>query len=354
MYDHQERTWRHLNFFEHTCYLHASVPRVQTTDGRTVLVSVPWAQPGSSFTLLFEAYAMLFVQQGLSLSAVGRYLKVDSRVIGRIISREVEDALDSQPLEPVTKLGLDETSSRRGHRYLTILTDLDRKKVVGVSLGKDGEAVHKALSAMELRQAKASDVEVVSMDMSVAYIAAVKDLMPKADVVFDRFHIESILHKAVDEVRREEQRHTAQLRKSRYLWLKNNRSLNSNQQDRVHYLSKAFPRIGKAYQLKEQFKEIWNASSFTEGIKTLEAWITLARESMLKPFLEFVKTLENHWYGIREYFQHRVTNGFVENVNLKIQQIKRIARGYANSTNFVNMIYFHLGGLKLSIPTLNS
>jgi len=333
--------------------LHGSVPRITTADDRTALVPVPWAKPGIRFKIIFKTYAMFFVQQGLSLSAVARYLKVDIRVIGRMISREVEGALESQPLESVTKHALDETSSRKGHRWLTILTDLHRKKLVGVSLRKDGEVVRQSLSAMKSRHAKASDVSVVSMDMSVAFIAEVKGLMPKADVVFDRFHIESILHKAEDEVRREEQRNTAQPRKSRYLWLRNNRSLNSDQQDSVHYLSKAFPRIGKAYQLKEQFKEIWNASSFTEGIKTFEAWIVLARESMLNPFLEFIKTLENHWYGIREYFQHRVTNGFAENVNLKIQQIKRIARGYANSANFVNMIYFHLGGLKLSIPNLN-
>jgi len=354
VYDHQERTWRHLNFFEHTCYLHASVPRVQTEDGRTVLVDVPWAKAGSSFTLLFEAFSMLLVAEGMSLSAAGRFVGLDGRIIGRVIQREVEQALEEQDLEQVEQLGLDETSSRKGHSYLTVLTDRDRKKVVGLSVGKDGDAVANALSVMELRGSKASGVRVVTLDMSAAYIAGCRKLVPQADLVFDRFHLEALLNKCVDQVRREDQKQTTQLRNSRYLWLRNHKNLNKTNQERVHYLSRAFPRIGKAHQLKEQFKEVWSANNFSEGIKSLEAWLSIAKESGLKPILQFAETVKNHWAGIREYFRHWATNAFAERVNLKIQEIKRTARGYANIRNYMVMIYFHLGGLNLGLPTKNS
>ena len=349
VYDHQERSWRHLNFFEHTCYLHASVPRIQTADGRTLLVDVPWAKPGSSFTLLFEAYSMLLVEEGMSLSAAGRMVGLDGRVIGRVIQREVEKALQEQDLEQVVQLGLDETSSRKGHNYLTVLTDLDRKKVVGLSEGKDGDAVANALSVMELRNSKAEGVRVVTLDMSPAYIAGCQKHLPKAELVFERFHLEALLNKSVDQVRREDQKTTKQLRNSRYLWLKNHKSLNANEQDRIHYLSRAFPRIGKAHQLKEQFKEVWEAQTFKEGIENLQAWLTLAQDSALEPIKDFAQTVKNHWTGITKYFRFWTTNGLAERVNLKIQEIKRIARGYANINNYKTMIYFHLGKLDLNI-----
>jgi len=115
VYDHQDRTWRHLNFFQHVCYLHCRVPRIKTPDGHVRLVEVPWAGEGSSFTLLFEAYAMLMAKSGMSLAAVGRYLGLDGRIIGRIIKRHITEALAEQCLEPPQYIGVDETSIAKGH-----------------------------------------------------------------------------------------------------------------------------------------------------------------------------------------------------------------------------------------------
>ena len=151
VYDHQERSWRHLNFFEHECYLYARVPRIKTKTGQVLLVDVPWAQPGSSFTLLFEAYAALLVQGGMSMSTAGDYLSIDGRRIWTIINKMVSQALSTQPLEPVEHLGVDETSSKKGHQYITVFTDVDRKKVVGIAEGKDIQAFNNALIDMEIR-----------------------------------------------------------------------------------------------------------------------------------------------------------------------------------------------------------
>lgn len=351
VYDHQERTWRHLNFFEHECYLYARVPRVKTKSGQVLLVEVPWAQPGSSFTLLFEAYAALLIKGGMPMSVAGDYLSIDGRRIWTIINKKVSYALSSQPLEPVEHLGVDETSSKKGHQYITVFTDVDRKKVVGVAQGKDIEAFNNALIDMEIRGADRDQVSVITMDMSPSFIAAATERMPEANLVFDRFHLEQSMNKAVDQVRREEAKHYKNLKKTRYLWLKNQRNLNEQQQQKINDLAASYPRLGQAYRLKEQLKEVLNDAFYSSKINPLNRWMKIAWKSEIEPIQNLVNTIAKHWYGIETYFHYCISNGFSERINLKIQEIKRVAKGYANVNNFILMIYFHLGQLDLKLPT---
>jgi len=356
VYDHVDRTWRHLNFFQHECYLHARVPRVKNKDGNTLQVDVPWAKPGSSFTLLFEAYSLFLLQAGCSLTSAGDLMKVDSRVIGRIVSYYVASSLANEQLEPVEVLGIDETSVSKGHNYVTVITDIERKKVVAVSPGKDGEAVRKSLGIMRKRGAQPKDVKKVAIDLSPAYTAAVLEQLPQATIIYDRFHLEQLLSKSLDTIRKQEQAENKVLRKSKYLWLRNHVSLTKKQADRIHYLSIhylsiTFPNLGRAYQLKKQFKEIYNNAEPADALVALSEWIDLAEKSKLAPFKTFINTLKAHWSGIVTYFHTRITSGFAERVNLKIQEIKRIAKGYRNLNNYITMIYFHCGGLNL--PTHN-
>lgn len=354
IYDHQDRKWRHLNFFEHECYLHASVPRIKTPDGDVRLIEVPWAQPGSSFTLLFEAYAALLVQGGMSMVRAGDYMKVDGRVVSRIIGRMVASALAAQELEQVEHLGVDETSVTKGHNYITVLTDIPRKKVVGIAYGKDTEAFNDTLIDLESRGVKTEDVKVITMDMSPAYISAAKENMPNADIVFDRFHLHQSLNKAIDQIRREESRQFKGLRKTRFIWLKGYNKLNQTQRGLVDSLAESFPTIGTAYRLKEQFRVVLDQAYHTADLEPLKQWKSLALNSGIAHIISFVETLERHWYGIITFFEHRVTNAIAESVNLKIQQIKRVSRGITNLRNFIHLIYFHLGGLDLNLPTKNS
>jgi len=350
IYDHVARTWRHLNFFQHVCYLHAKVPRVRTKSGNTLQVNVPWADAGSSFTLLFEAYSMLLVKSGMSLTAAGEYMNIDGRILGRIIKRQVGNALAEQPIEAVQELGMDETSYQKGHDYITILTDRKLKKVVGLGHGKGEEAVKEALIEMEVRGADRNDVETVTLDFSPSFDAACDNYFPQAAKVFDRFHLDNLLSKAVDQVRREDQKHNVELKRTRYLWLKNFRNLSEKKKHILESLQKTCPRIGKAYRLKEQFKEIFQEIEKNKALELLEAWTNLAIKSKIEPIIIFTNTLLKHWYGIITYFDKRVTNAFAEQVNLKIQEIKRVAKGYRNLDNFYTMIYFHLGGLQLPLP----
>lgn len=351
VYDHQERTWKHLNFFQHKCYLHAPVPRVRTIDGKVKLVQVPWANPGSSFTLLFEKNILNLVEGGMSASAVGKHLEVGGKRIFGVVRRYVGYGLATQPLEVVKEMSVDETSSKKGHNYLTILSDREAKKVVGVAVGKDKKAFADAVMDMEIRGADRNKVRSVTMDMSRSYISGVDELMPQAEIVFDRFHICSQLNSAVDEIRRTEQRQYDEIKKTRYLWLRNNSKLTEEQREKINYLGDTYPNLGTAYRLKELLKKIMDDAYLDKKITPLNNWIKLAWKSGLKPIRNFINMLRDHWYGVKSYFKRLATNAYAERINLKIQEIKRVAKGYRNIDNFRIMIYFHLGGLKLE-PTI--
>lgn len=345
VYDHQKRIWRHLNFFQHECYLYADVPRVKMNTGKVKLIELPWARPGSSFTLLFEYDVLNLLEGGMNVSKIGRRLGVGDKRIFGIVRRHVSHALSTQELSVVTELSVDETSTRKGHNYFTILADREAKKVVGVASGKDKEAFAHALIDMEVRGGDRKEVEAVTMDMSKSYISAVSEYMDQADIVFDRFHIVKKLNEAVDEIRRTDQKQYNELKKSRYLWLKNNSNLNQEQKEKVSYLAQAYPNIGTAYRLKELLKEVLDNAYYNYRITPLNEWIKEAWRSKLEPIRKFINMLQSHWYGVKSYFKRLATNAYAERVNLKIQEIKRVAKGYRNQHNFTIMIYFHLGGL---------
>jgi len=349
VYDHQQRTWRHLDFFQHECYLEARVPRVKTKDGKVKLVAVPWAGRGSSFTLLFEDKIISLAQRNLSISGLAEELRIGWGQVQRIILSRTAHALSTQDLEDVKELSVDETSRKKGHQYFTILADSDKKKVVGIAVGKDKEAFAHALLDMEIRGANRKKVETITMDMSNSYIAAAEQYLEQGEIIFDRFHIMKNLNKAVDEVRRAEQKvYKEELKRSRYLWLKNNSNLNEEQRLKVDTLSEAFPNIGTAYRLKEMFKEVMDDAYDSSDLSNIGLWLDEAYLSNIKPIQKFVFSLLTHWKGVETYFLYTLTNALAERINLKIQEIKRTAKGFRNVHNFMLMIYFHLGGLKLT------
>jgi transposase len=288
----------------------------------------------------------------MSFSAAGNQVKEDGRVVFRIVKAYVDKARSEQRLDQVELASLDETSFKKGHNYFTILTDVERKKVVGVGKGKDGNAVQQAINEMESRSSMADKVEQVGIDLSPAFIGACMDKFENARIVFDRFHVEQMLSKAVDSVRQLETDANKQLRKSKYLWLRNASSLKANQQERVHYLSTVFPVLGEAYRLKEAYKEIFNNVKKDDAIEALEHWISMVNESKIYPLINFVKSLKAHWSGVIQYFEKRSSNGFAERVNLKIQEIKRIAKGFRNQDNFITTIYLHLGKLNFQFHSM--
>jgi transposase len=312
------------------------------------LIKVPWAEEGSSFTLLFESKVLELVKDGMSVSRAGVSMRIGSGSVHRIIKRKVLDALLDEKLEPVRELSLDETSSKKGHNYLTILCDREEKKVVGIGVGKTIESVEEGLLEMEIRGGSRDMVRCISMDMWRAYIAAAQQKMGQAEIVFDRFHLTYNLNRAIDRVRRMEQRQFSDLKRTKYLWLKNYDNLKVEEKELIDDLSNQYTKIGEAYRLKELFREVLDQAQEDSRLRWLNAWMKEAWASGIPAICQFVNMLREHWYGIKTYFRKLATNAFAERVNLKIQEIKRIAKGYRNINNYKMMIYLHLGGLKFN------
>lgn len=345
VYDHQPRVWRHLNFFQHECYLHARVPRVKTREGKVKLVDVPWAGDNTSFTLLFERMLLELIEGGMNCSSAGSFLGLDNKRVFRIIKRQVNEVLFSEPVGSVTHIGIDETSSKKGHEYLTIVTDRVQQKVVGIGIGRDAESVNEAFQEIEIREGNLAKIKTATMDMWRAYILGVSTHLSKANIIFDRFHLASNLNKKIDAIRKAEQKEFAELKGTKYAWLKNGENLTEEVRKTIKILSNKYKKLGEAYRLKELFREVMDYASVENRLYWLNSWMKEAWNSGIKQMQEFVRMLKEHWYGIKNYFTYRATNAFAERVNLKIQEIKRVAKGYRNLENYKTMIYLQLGGL---------
>jgi transposase len=325
---------------------------VKLANGKVRQVEVSWADAGSGFTLLFEDEVVLLLQGMMSKFSVATKLRIGPKVVDRVVGSRVSQALCEQGLSDVRQLGVDETSRAKGHTYFTVLTDREAKKVVGLSLGKDSDAVGHAMIDMEIRGADRQKVKVVTSDLSPAYIKAQRELLPKADLVFDRFHLAQLMGKAVDKVRRREQTKQAiNLKKTRYLWLKSENKLTDEQREKVAMLGEEYEDLGEIYRHKHLFKGLLDDAVNNRRVMPLKSWIKEAKSSHIPELAKVGKSLTRHWFGIKTYFKWLNSNGYAERVNLTIQNIKRIAKGYRNSQNFIHMIYFHLGGLNLLTHT---
>lgn len=349
-HDTVERTWQHLNFFQHTCYLHARVPRVKTLEGKVINVEVPWARPGSGFTLLFEAFTMLLIESEMPVSSVANIVDVYPQRIWNLFSHWVNKAYLADDQSEITMLGIDETSTKKGHNYVTVGVDMDSRRVVFATPGKDAGAIEKLANHLKEKGTAKEAIEQVSIDMSVAFISGVGNCFPNADITFDRFHTVKVINEAMDTVRKLERKEFAMLKGHKYTFLKRDKNLSDKQKEDKYGLLTLYPVIANAYRLKEMFNELWTFNTIEEAGGFLSYWIELVEESKIQPFIKAAKTIKAHWSGIVNYAKSRLTNGILEGINSKIQLAKNRARGYRNIDNFINMIYFIAAKLKFDYP----
>lgn len=274
-YDTVEKEWRHLNFFEHECYLKARVPRVKTEDGKIHLVMPDWSGLQNGFTLLFEA---LIVQlcKSMPVHNVGQLVKMSDHKIWSILDKYTEKARELSDHSEVTALGMDETSISRGHNYISLFVDLDEKKTIFVAEGKDNATVKSFKEEFERLKGDTNKITDVSCDMSPAFIKGVKDNLPNAKITFDKFHILKLINKAVDEVRRTEARSNPLLKGSRYIFLKNDKNLTVKERHKKGelQLSKLNNKVFRALRLRETFQQIYGAQTEESFKQLLKSGIT--------------------------------------------------------------------------------
>ncbi|MDR1896215.1 MAG: ISL3 family transposase, partial [Prevotellaceae bacterium] len=264
-YDTEEKQWQHLNFFQHRCYLHARVPRLQDADGKVYQVQVPWARAGSGFTMLFEAYAMLLIESEMPVCNVAETLSVTQPRVWRLFDFWVKKAVAADDLSEVKQIGIDETSRKKGHEYITQAVDLEKRRTIFVTEGKDASTVEKLVETLETKNGKRENIELVSMDMSLAFISGVTRHFPESQIVFDKFHLIKSLNEALDEVRRLERKGNEILKNHRYTILKKYDGLTAEKRSELQIILDYYPRLGEAYRLRQLFLDVFEIGNKEEA-----------------------------------------------------------------------------------------
>jgi transposase len=350
VHDTKMKTWRHLDFFQHTCYLHARVPRIRTSSGSIRLVEVPWARPNNGFTLLFEAFAMTLIECEMPIRRVAKTLNTSSPRLWRVFSHWINQARKKVNLDGLKKIGMDETSSRRGHNYIMVSVDLDQKRVIYASPGKDENTVSNLCNYLKTKEIEPDSISHFSIDMSPALIAGIRNNFPDSTIVYDRFHLKKLLNESMDDLRRLERKEHELLKGQRYTFLRKQKDLTDDQKQAKFELTELFPRLGEGVRFVELFDDFYTFKDNEQAAGYLAWWCDHVDDSDIFAFKKFVKTVKAHWSGIITWYDHKISNGLLEGINSKIQLAKARARGYRNIENFINMIYFIAGDLEFDYP----
>ena len=350
VHDTVQKEWRHLDFFQHQAFLHARVARTKCDDCGVRLVNVPWARPESGFTLLFEALAMTLVT-AMPVRAAARLMGEHDTRLWRIIIHYVEQALARADFSKVMRICVDETASKRGHNYITLFVDIDERRVVFVTDGKDAKTIGAFADNLKAHGGDATNIKEVCIDMSAAFIKGVSETLTEAEITFDKFHAVKLVNDAVDKVRRDEVKERPELKRSRYLWLKNERNLSAGQAVQLASLSAMNLKTARAYNLRLAFQDIYAEPCRAWGEFVLDRWYSWARRCRLEPMKKVAKTIKKHRDGILRWFDSRIANGLIESINSLIQAAKAKARGYRTTRNLKVITYLIAGKLDLRLPT---
>lgn len=353
VHDTGEKTWRHLNFFQFETYLTARVPRVKcpNADHGVKQVPVPWARAGSGFTLLFEALVMALVREMPVKVAAALLGEHDTR-IWRVIDHYIQSARVQVDYSEVHRVGMDETSARRGQDYISLFYDMDQRRLLFGTEGRDHETVKAFTEDFKAHNGVPENITDACLDMSKAFIKGVNEALPNAEITFDSFHLIKHMNDALSQVRAEEAKFYPEMMKgSRYAFLKNPENLTKKQDETLTRLCGYRLKTARAYLIKLALQDVYFASSRKEAEVRLRDWYGWAIRSQIEQVRAVAKTVKNHWNGILSWFDSQLSNGFIEAINGLIQAAKRRARGYRTTKNLINMAYLIAGKLDFRLPT---
>ena len=334
-----ERRFRMVPIGRRATFLVLPIPRVECQAcGFVRQVKIPFADTRRSYTSSFERYA-LELGRRMTIRDVAMHLGVSWDVIKDIQKRDLGRRFAKPKLKHLRNIAIDEISIAKGHRYLTVVMDLDSGAVVFVGDGKGA----KALSPFwkRLRGSKAK-IEAVAMDMSPAYREAVSTHLPKAKIVFDRFHVMKLFNEKLSNLRRALHREATDmmqkkvLKGTRWLLLKAAENLDEKR-DEKKKLEEALAlnkSLAVAYYLKEDLRQFWEQPGKKFATVFLDGWIKRAEASGIKMLQEMAKSLAVHRSGLLAYYDVMITSGPLEGTNNKIKTMKRQAYGFRDQEFF--------------------
>lgn len=348
-HDSQERRWRHLNFFEYRTEIVARLPRVRCAQCGVHAVTVPWARPGSGFTLAFEAF-VLTLAAAMPMARIGRLVGEQDTRLWRLVRSHVDEARGARDDGDVTAVGIDETSSRRGHHYISLFVDLVARRLLFATPGREAETVHRFAADLTAHGGEPAQITEVCADMSPAYIKGVTTALPNAALTFDKFHLMQLLNAAVDETRRAERAVAPRLKGQRYTFLHNVEHLTD---DQLGFLAAEMQRsrtlkTTRAFHLKLVFQDLFTQPR-RAAAAYLTTWCRWAMRSRLPAMVKAARTIRAHWDGVLRWFTSRLNNGVLEGINSLVQAAKAKARGYRTIENLITIAYLLVGKLDFNV-----
>jgi len=345
-HDFAEFTWRHLNFFQHHCYITAKVPRTDCPEHGVLRITVPWAREGSRFTLLFEQAALMLVRE-MPVLAAARIIEITDQRLWRIVTHYVGKAVERLDLSKLAAVGLDETAAKRGQNYVTVFIDIDRgdKPVVFVTPGRGKETVARFKAFLTEHGGSPGRIAEVVCDMSGAFIAAIGENFETATVTVDWFHVVQLFTKAVDEVRRAEVKRSKLPKALRWAVLKRaDGRLTEAQVTALAELEASDLFTAVAWRIKEKLRWVRQAQSIQAARWRITNFLRHASELLdpdpiLDPVRRALATVETQSTRILQRWTSSHSNARLEGLNGLFQAARARARGYRNVTTFATIIY---------------
>jgi transposase len=350
------RRWRTLDLGTTFAYLEANAPRVSCREHGVVVCAVPWARHKARFTRSFEDQAA-WLAVHCSKKAVAELMRIAWRTVGGICERVAAEAgADRDLLAGLRRIGIDEISHRKGHRYLTVVVDHDTGRLVWAAPGQDRKTIERFLD--QLGEERCRQLELVSCDMASWITLPVSERCPNAEVCLDPFHVVKLATDALDVVRREVwndarragQRQLAKdLKGARFALWKNPENLTQRQHAKLADIQQTNTRLYRAYLLKEQLRQIYRLPT-NAAVALLDRWLAWARRCRLAPFVKLAKTITDQRAGILAAIQHGLSNARVEAINTQIRLITRRAFGFHTPQALIALAMLSLAGLCPSLP----
>jgi transposase len=350
------RRWRALDLGTLRAVVEADAPRVRCSEHGVVVAAVPWARHGARHTYAFDdTCAWLAVHT--SRQAVGQLLRVAWETVGRIVARVAVDAEQAADrLAGLRRIGIDEISYKRGHRYLTVVVDHDRGRLVWAAPGRDADTLGGFFDLLGVE--RCGQVRLVSADAAEWIATTVAARCPNAVRCADAFHVVRWATDALDEVRRQvwnaarrggDSVLARQLKGARFALWKNPEDLTGRQRGKLAWIAKVNSQLYRAYLLKEELRLVFKLKGARATV-LLDAWLVWARRCRIPAFVRLAKTISAHRAAIQAALTEWLSNALVESTNTKIRLLTRVAFGFRSPDALIALAMLSVGGLCPPLP----
>ena len=356
-YDRSVRRWRHLDLGATRCFLEAEIARIDCQHcGRVRTEEVPWARPGARHSRDLQD-VVAWLAQRTDKTTITKLLRISWEAVAKIVIDVVAEAIDEDRLENLYRIGVDEVSYRKGHRYLTVVADHDREgAVVWVGEGKD----HRVLEAFydELGEERVARLESISLDMGGAYKLATDTKAPHVTQCVDPFHLVKLANDALDQTRREVWNQFRALEHPRAPWWKHTRwallkeevNLTENQLEVLHQLRRRSSTLYRGWQLKEAVRDLYRLRRPTDVPEHLDWWLCWAQRCQIPAFVKLAKTVKANRERILAAIELGLSNSKLEGLNSKVRLINHRGYGHHSAAALIAMIYLCCGGITVELP----